>query len=145
MRPDFAKLSLYFSWRDRCRESDGYGAQRDLAVVLKREAQYSDTFNLLNLNVHPQESAQVQVTDKRLVDVQESNIEEQTAMNSHGEDSGSQGAVDLSAAALGGDVKISGRHFVDSSGRVLLMHGMNVSSMSKLCVAIPLVTFSSLS
>ncbi len=42
------------------------------------------------------------------------------------------GAVDLSRDALGSDIRISGRHFVDAAGRVLLMHGMNVSSMSKL-------------
>lgn len=47
----------------------------------------------------------------------------------------SKSAIDLSPEALGGKVRIDGRSFLDGSGRVLLLHGMNASGASKLCVA----------
>ncbi|KDN52579.1 glycoside hydrolase family 5 protein [Tilletiaria anomala UBC 951] len=42
------------------------------------------------------------------------------------------GAVDFSVNAIGADIRIDGRRFVDSIGRTLILHGLNVSSMSKL-------------
>lgn len=46
----------------------------------------------------------------------------------------SSAAIDLSPQAVGGRIHIERRNFIDADGRVLLLHGMNVSGANKLYV-----------
>lgn len=57
------------------------------------------------------------------------------AMNGEPQQKVRSAAHDLSEAALGGALSVSGRNFVDAYGRTVLLRGLNVSAISKLQVS----------